>query len=591
MKPFHAMFPLRLALCLGLAFALDAQAPQILLNHLGFAPGTSKQAVLQSQRDLGRPSFNLVDQAGKSVFKGTCQATGPVDHWHTGRTWRADFTSFEQPGTYRLQVNLKSGATLSEPFAIRPRLLEESCVPALLDYFRSQHAGGIIDRADRTTRFFGDRAGRVDVHGGWYDASGDQGKYLSHLGYATYLAPQQAPLVVWALLEAAQRCEKAGGERLPALSPRILEEGLYGADFLMRMQDPEGYFYVAITDAWTHDPGQRFICAFSDGKGTRSDRYRASFRDGGGLAIAALARASSAKGRGEFSSEQYLAAAEKGFAHLLQHNREYLSNGKETLADDYGAILAATELCAVAHKPQYLEAARELVGRMLRRQVKQGPWPGRWICDETGRPFFHAVEAGLPVLALLRYREVETHALRREIVLKAVENYFAYELKLTQEVANPFGYARQVVQDLGGEPRAAFFFPHRNESGYWWQGENARLASLASAARWAAPLLPEPMRAALRAHATRQLDWILGGNPFDTCMLQGKGRHNPDYLPAWPNAQGGVCNGVTAGFENEAEIAFLSGPQAQDPAQNWRWSEQWLPHAGWLMLALVVAGE
>jgi len=588
MSAFISMFPLRLALCLGLAFSLGAKAPQVLLNHLGFDPSSSKQAVLQSPLDLGSPTFSLVDASGKSVFEGPCKGAGPIDHWHTGRTWLADFSSFDHPGTYRVRVNLPKKASLSEPFTIQSRLIPETCVPPLIDYFRSQHCAGVYDRTDRNVRFFGSRSGRADVHGGWYDASGDQSKYLSHLCYTNYLSPQQTPLVVWALLEACHRFESAKGERLPAMAPRILEEALYGADFLTRMRDPEGYFYLSITDVWTHDPDQRFICAFSDGNGTKSEKYRASFRDGAGLAIAALARASREKMHGDFTQAQYLSAAEKGFAHLLEHNREYLYNGQENLTDDYSALLAATELCATTSKPQYLEVARELAGRMIRRQVKEGAWPGRFLCDDTGRPYFHAAEAGLPVVALLRYREVETHALRRELVLKAVQNYFEFEMKLTQSVPNSFGYARQVVRDLGGEPRAAFFFPHKNESTYWWQGENARLASLAAAARWAAPLMPPQMQAPLRAHATRQLDWILGANPYDVCMLQGKGRNNPDYLPAWPNVLGGVCNGITAGFEDESDIAFLPNPQGQDPAHNWRWSEQWIPHAGWLMLALSV---
>lgn len=572
----------------GLATTLDAGSPQLLLNHLGFEPGAAKQAVLQAPKELPAPTFAVVDASGKAVLSGTCRATGTVQRWHTGHTWVVDFSGLDKPGTYRVRVKAGKESLLSEPFAIQPRLLREACIPALIDYFRSQHCAGSYDRTDRKVRYFGGREGRADVHGGWYDASGDQSKYLSHLCYTNYLSPQQTPMVVWAMLESAQRLEKAPGERLPALAPRILEEGLYGADFLARMQDPEGYFYLSITDVWTHDPEQRFICAFSDGNGTKSDRYRAAFRDGAGLAIAALARASKAKPLGDFTPEQYLARAEKGFAHLQQHNLEYLYNGRENLTDDCGALLAATELCAATSKPQYLEVARERVGRILRLQVKEGAWPGHFLADETGRPYFHAAEAGLPIVALLRYREVETHALRRELVLRAVQDYLAHELKLTQAVSNPFGLARQIVQDRGGKPRESFFFPHRNESAYWWQGENARLASLSVAARWAAPLMPETMRPALRAHATRQIDWILGANPFDACMLQGKGRNNPDYLPAWPNVLGGVSNGITAGVEDEGDIAFLPDPQGQDPAHNWRWSEQWIPHAGWMMLALAV---
>jgi len=583
------MNPLHATLCLLLTCTLRAQppearTPQVLLNHLGFDQGASKQAVLQAQQDLGQPPFAVLDATGKTVFSGTCRASGTVDHWHTGHTWVADFSSFDQAGAYRLRVELPQNPVVSEPFAIQPRLLPEACVPAMVDYFRSQHCGGVYDRTDRSVRYFGGREGRVDVHGGWYDASGDLSKYFSHLCYTNYLSPQQTPLVVWAMLEAAQRFQRAKGERLPAMAERIQEEAVYGADFLVRMQDPSGYFYLSVTDVWTKDPDQRFVSCFSDGKGTKSDRYQAAYRDGAGLAIAALARASRLKVRGDFIQTQYLAAAEKGFAHLETNNLKYLYNGRETITDDSGALLAAAELFAATGKAPYLDIARKRAASLLGRQAQDG----HWNADETGRPYFHAAEAGLPVVALLRYREVETDAAHRQAILKPMQSYLEFELKITQEVPNPFGYARQLVQEPGGKPRTAFFFPHKNESGYWWQGENARLASIATAARWAAPLMPAPLQARLRAHATRQLDWILGANPFDRCMLQGMGRNNPDYLEAWPNALGGVSNGITAGFEDESDIAFLPEPQGKDPAQNWRWSEQWIPHAGWLMLALAI---
>ena len=61
----------------------------------------------------------------------------------------------------------------------------------------------------------------------------------------------------------------------------------------------------------------------------------------------------------------------------------------------------------------------------------------------------------------------------------------AWQLKfdaVTAEVNNPFGYARQLVR-TDGKVRTAFFFPHDTEAAPWWQGENARLASMAAAAR------------------------------------------------------------------------------------------------------------
>ena len=80
----------------------------------------------------------------------------------------------------------------------------------------------------------------------------------------------------------------------------------------------------------------------------------------------------------------------------------------------------------------------------------------------------------------------------------------------------------------------------------------------------------------------------LGLNPFDISMLQGRGRHNPDLLPENPNAPGGVCNGITSGFNDEHDIDFMPPPHDKNQEQNWRWAEQWLPHAAWYLYAVAL---
>ena len=139
----------------------------------------------------------------------------------------------------------------------------------------------------------------------------------------------------------------------------------------------------------------------------------------------------------------------------------------------------------------------------------------------------------------------------------------------------------------GRDPTARFFVPHDNESGYWWQGENARLASLATAARLAVKLRlgDDELDASLTTYAQRILDWIFGANPFDTCMLQGWGHNPPRYEPGLWNAPGGVCNGITSGLDDEQDIDFRK-PEDTVPTHSWRWTEQWIPHAAWLFAAL-----
>ncbi len=121
------------------------------------------------------------------------------------------------------------------------------------------------------------------------------------------------------------------------------------------------------------------------------------------------------------------------------------------------------------------------------------------------------------------------------------------------------------------------------------QGENARLASLSCALSSAMPYLSEAQKPLARRYAQDQLDWILGLNPFDICMLDGTGRNNPPYHESGENLnyRGGVCNGIT-GADDETDIAFMP-PSYDDLSNRWRWAEQWLPHSSWLMLALAAS--
>ena len=394
-------------------------------------------------------------------------------------------------------------------------------------------------------------------------------------------------MAVWNFLESAELLRQQKNQSLRALIPMLNEEALYGADFIVRMQDPSGYFYTSVFDGCSKDPGQREICSFKGLSHPKNRAIQAGFREGGGLAIAALARCSTLKQSGDYPSARYLAAAELGFAHLQAHNLEYLPDHLENLLDDYCALLAATELLNATKKPIYLEAARSRAASLVRHLAKDCSYSGWWRADDAGAwPFFHAVDAGLPVLALLRYLHFEVDAARKAAVESAVTTSLQFELSITKEVANPFGYARQYIRDDAGK-RGAFFMPHRNETGYWWLGENARVASLAAAAMLGSRLAAPAMAADLRAYAGDQVNWILGLNPFDMCMLQGKGRNNPgDYEAGAPNPPGGICNGITSGVQDEQDIAFQPPPYGRRADWSWRWKEQWIPHASWMILAL-----
>lgn len=573
-----------LALTCASCQPLSAAAFDILVNHLGYDSRGGKNVVVQSATDLDLGRFQVLDSQGKVAFEGPLKKVGAVAGWKGRFYQQGDFSALVQPGRYRIQVKDER----SEGFALGERVLPEACLSDMLYYFRIQRCSGIYDKADHNIPFFGDaKRSRVDVHGGWYDASGDVSKYIGALNEGSITSTQESPLAVWNFLQSADLLRKQKSQSLRALIPMLTEEALYGADFTVRMQDPSGYFYTSVFDACSKDPGQREICSFKGLTHPKNNEIQASYRGGGGMAIAALARISTLKQSGDYPPERYLAAAELGFQHLQIHNLEYVANHRESIIDDHCALLAAAELYSATNKPAYLEAARARAESLMKRLAKDDRYTGWWRADDEGAwPFFHAVDAGLPVVALLRYVQIESDAARKDVAEKGVIASLQFELAITREVANPFGYARQYIKDVDGR-RGAFFMPHRNETGYWWLGENARVASLAAAALLGSRLAAPEMAAELRAYAGNQVNWILGLNPYDMCMLQGKGRNNPgDYEAGAPNPPGGICNGITSGVTDEQDIAFQPPPYGRRADWSWRWKEQWIPHAAWLTLAL-----
>jgi hypothetical protein len=558
---------------------------EFLHNHIGYSADDAKLALLQTDAEFSGGRFSVYGAGvlGEPALTGALRPRGGVMRWRDWRYWEADFSTLKAPGRYFVSIDGAVPPVATATFVIAANALDGQVVSDLVHYLKAVRCTGVFDIADRSCLVFGSTE-RVDVHGGWYDASGDTSKYLSHLSYANFFNPQQTPQVVWNLIEGRARLNETD----LWMDDRLVDEALHGADFLVRMQSPEGYFYVTVFDQWTKDVDERMICSFTTQDGHRFDSYQAGYRQGGGSTIAALARASTLPRDGEFVRAQYLAAAENGFAHLEKHNAEYLDDGTENIIDDYCALLAAVELFAVTGDETYRHAADVRLGRLVDRQHADG-W--LWADDAKTRSYVHAAEAGMPYAVLLRYLEVFAASgdeTKLGVTRQAVRRGLQHELEVTARGDdNPFGYPRQYVLVPGKPGRVQYFMAHENESGYWWQGENARLGSLACAARWGARYFAadEQFSAQLHRYAQAALDWIFGLNPFDTCMMQGHGHNNPRYdLDKW-NAPGGVCNGVTAGADDEDDIDFKRAWET-DPSQSWRWTEQWIPHGAWLFVAL-----
>ncbi|HAV1388645.1 TPA: chitobiase [Vibrio parahaemolyticus] len=559
----------------------------LLTNHIGYERLGPKKAIIQTEQPhLSSYTAQLICATSEqTVATFAVEEQGKVANWHQGYFYLIDFSSFTDSGDYFLQVE----DSRSSYFTVGEHILLNQTLSDVIHYFKSQRCGGVFDQQDRQVPVLNANQ-TVDVHGGWYDASGDVSKYLSHLSYANYLNPQQTPMVIWNILKGLSLLE--GSEDIAAFTrTRLIEEALFGADFLVRMQNEKGFFYMTVFDKWSKDTAQREICAYETQLGHKFDDYQAGFRQGGGVAIAALAAASRLGVHGEYDQQKYRNAAENGYWHLKEHNTQYLNDGEENIIDEYCALLASVELFKATKETRYLEESRLWAQRLVARQMSDEQIQHFWSANQDGsRPYFHASEAGLPVIALCEYLAIEDDSVQTESVKRIVNRACEFEIKISNKVTNPFGYPRQYVKGVNESKRDAFFVAHNNESGYWWQGENARLGSLATMAYLAQPhIASQEIQQQLSVFAQDALNWIVGLNPYDMCMLDGHGRNNPDYLPQYGffNAKGGVCNGITGGFEDEEDIAFNPPAQKDDMLQNWRWGEQWIPHGAWYLLAIM----
>ncbi|EJL6385541.1 glycoside hydrolase family 9 protein [Vibrio parahaemolyticus] len=559
----------------------------LLTNHIGYERLGPKKAIIQTEQPhLSSYTAQLICATSEqTVATFAVEEQGKVANWHQGYFYLIDFSSFTDSGDYFLQVE----DSRSSYFTVGEHILLNQTLSDVIHYFKSQRCGGVFDQQDRQVPVLNANQ-TVDVHGGWYDASGDVSKYLSHLSYANYLNPQQTPMVIWNILKGLSLLE--GSEDIAAFTrTRLIEEALFGADFLVRMQNEKGFFYMTVFDKWSKDTAQREICAYETQLGHKFDDYQAGFRQGGGVAIAALAAASRLGVHGEYDQQKYRNAAENGYWHLKEHNTQYLNDGEENIIDEYCALLASVELFKATKETRYLEESRLWAQRLVARQMSDEQIQHFWSANQDGsRPYFHAAEAGLPVIALCEYLAIEDDSVQTESVKRIVNRACEFEIKISNKVTNPFGYPRQYVKGVNESKRDAFFVAHNNESGYWWQGENARLGSLATMAYLAQPhIASQEIQQQLSVFAQDALNWIVGLNPYDMCMLDGHGRNNPDYLPQYGffNAKGGVCNGITGGFEDEEDIAFNPPTQKDDMLQNWRWGEQWIPHGAWYLLAIM----
>jgi len=546
----------------GVAASAPPGGP-VLVNHVGFVPSGAKFLVTEGAEAV---EFSIVDRdSGRTEFGGVAR---PMNG-DLGQSVVGDFSALTRPGRYEARL----GAGRSGPFAIATDIYT-SAIRNCVGYFAKQrcgdsrtghHAPCHLDDGRRQ-----DDGRQQDVTGGWHDAC-DLRKWVNATIYGM--------IGLSRVLESTVLSRADGG--------RIIDELRWGNAYFLKMQDPAGY----VMDYCGGDDGNNYT---DNRRGTADDRVihngdcelPAQFHFI--AAQAAMARHTRP------ADPAYASGCEASARRCLDWCVKHRSPGAaRSLA---AAVIACVELHRTVGGNELRDLAAGYAKRLLSLQETaavsdDAPVRGffRSAVDrpEPSREIMHG---NLPMIALCQAVEyfgdhADVGSWRRGLELHA-----EYLLAMTGRSAFgtvPFGLYSG--EDPGGSRRIGrcwyrWFMKPRGEysAADWWVGINAHLASNGLGLAMAGRLLRDWRLSEL---AQRQLDWIIGVNPFDASTMTGAGRnHAPlfvtgEFRPATPPIDGGVMNGIGGSPEDAPQLY----------AGSYHTCEYWTPMVGytmWLMAEL-----
>ena len=561
----------------------DVAPGRIAFSHSGYPAGASKTAIAS---DLDADEFQLV-----RMDTGTVALRKPVSRVTTrlGKYQVLDFSEVREPGTYAIQA----GGRTSRPFAIGDGGWRDSIWKAL-NFLYVERCGfeipgvhGVCHRDALLTH----NGKHIVMNGGWHDA-GD----LSQ-------GPVNTSNAVYGLLALAERMQARGED--PTLCRRVIEEAKWGLDWVLKTRFVDGYraAFIAIdsyTDGVTGDFDDRRV----EAQNNPSVNY---------LSAAVEARAWRVlKESDPETARRSLRAAREDWESAVNgpiHTRPsglgaYAGPGLELAAI---GIIASTDLYQDTGEQRYAEKAFELAQVVIDSQQQKLPeWKtplvGFFYTDPRQQDVYHASHVGneqAPVVAMRRLCEVfpdhpdwmrwyAVAALHSQYYLKAASRFTApygvlpasiYRESEALQIPETGGreITREIFRDQirHGVPLGGDYFLRMFPIWTVRRGHFGVLLSQAKALAAVAQLRGDTEAADL---AGRQVEWVLGRNPFSESGMYGEGY---DFPPQYSERSGDIVGSLPVGIETRA-----NNDEPYWPVQNcFNYKEVWVhPVARWFWL-------
>lgn len=223
----------------------------IRINQMGYLPSTPKVAVYISLDSCDRSEFSVIDYHTKEVVLKNYSKIANANRWGMKSSHRLDFSSLQKEGTYFIEYN----GTKSSNFKIDSRAYD-GAADFILNYMRQQRCGynPYLDaRCHENDGYIVDDINnenvKIDVVGGWHDAT-DYLQYSTTSANATYqmlFAWQQTP-------DKNVFKDKFDefGKAQPNGIPDILDEAIWGLDWMLKMNPDSAVMYNQIADDRDH---------------------------------------------------------------------------------------------------------------------------------------------------------------------------------------------------------------------------------------------------------------------------------------------------------------------------------------------------
>ena len=529
-------------------FALRTKA--IAYSHSGYRIDAVKQAVAQH---VETNHFEVLDEARRVVFSGEGKK---LDSGFV----QMDFSSVKKEGLYSLRI----GGLSTRTFPIGSDAWLATAWHTL-NFFFAERCGydqpGIHQICHQDAYCVHPDGRKLSVSGGWHDAA-DLTQGVGNTARAGISMLQLANTVK---------------ERQPALYERLLEEARWGLDWTLQTRFGDGY-----------REGGLIMGIWSDNLvGTKDDMEGKASNNPSDNFIAASYCAQAVPFYESDKPFAYLcrkaAIEDFAFGNAMLGNSVTDKNETELYAQ---AVVSAMDLYRLTKEDRYLQYAAQYARVVMAAQQmdRRKDWSMSlhgffYESREKKRilAFFHRSDEQLMIEGLtMLIKDAPKHA-DANLWMASCRAYADYLTEIAT-VISPYGVLPAAVYEVGnadfggiyhegaavgmpsmeeynaqvknGIPLGGSFYLRRMPVAYQFRGFHAVTMGKAKAALLLAELFHDP---ALRAIGTRQLEYIVGYNPFAMSTIWGDGH---DYPPLYGAYAGDVVGATPVGietFENDDE--------------------------------------